>query len=95
MKAKVSTMNISLPSPLRKQLDAKVSRLGSYGSTSEYLRELIRRDLERDAIDHVDQLLMDGVNSGLPEPMTAQWRKARRDVLAKQQRTRARKSFRS
>ena len=80
---------------MRKQLDAKVSRLGSYGSTSEYLRELIRRDLERDAIDHVDQLLMDGVNSGLAEPMTAQWRKTRRDALAKQQRTRTRKSSHS
>jgi antitoxin ParD1/3/4 len=92
MKAKLSTMNISLPSPLREQLDAKVNRLGSYGSTSEYLRELIRRDLQRDAVDQVAQLLMDGVTSGPVEPMTTQWRKARRDALAKQQRSRSRKS---
>lgn len=95
MKTKVSTMSVSLPSALRKQLEARVNRLGSYGSTSEYLRELIRRDLQHDAVDQIDQLLTDGVNSGPAEPMTAQWRQARRAKLAKQERPRSRKSSRS
>lgn len=94
-KQKIATMNVSLPQPLREQLDRKVHRLGSYGSTSEYLRELIRRDLQRDAIDQVDQLLIDGINSGPPEPMNAAWRKARRDALTKATRSRSRKSSRS
>lgn len=88
MKAKQSAINISLPAPLRQKLEQKVHRLGAYGSTSEYLRELIRRDLQRDAIDHVDQLLLDGVNSGAAEPMNATWRKARRAALTKPQRPR-------
>ena len=88
MKAKQSAINISLPAPLRQKLEQKVHRLGAYGSTSEYLRELIRRDLQRDAIDQIDQLLLDGVNSGPAEPMDAAWRKARRAALTKPSHTR-------
>ncbi len=39
-------MNISLPEPLKAFVDEQVAR-GVYGSTSEYVRELIRRDHER------------------------------------------------
>ena len=39
-------MNVSLPEELRAFVDAQVSD-GDYGSTSEYVRELIRRDRER------------------------------------------------
>jgi antitoxin ParD1/3/4 len=88
MKAKQSAINISLPAPLRQKLEQKVHRLGAYGSTSEYLRELIRRDLQRDAVDQIDQLLLDGVNSGPAEPMDAAWRKARRTALTKPSRSR-------
>jgi len=39
----MSTMNVSLPDELRGFVDSQVSQ-GNYGSTSEYVRELIRRD---------------------------------------------------
>lgn len=42
----MSTMNISLPEALKSFVDEQVARYG-YGSTSEYVRDLIRRDLER------------------------------------------------
>ncbi len=42
----MSTMNISLPSALKSFVDDQVSQ-GAYGTSSEYLRELIRRDKER------------------------------------------------
>lgn len=42
----ISTMNVSLPDELRSFVDAQVSE-GKYGSTSEYVRELIRRDHDR------------------------------------------------
>lgn len=42
----VTTMNVSLPDELRSFVDTQVNE-GSYGSTSEYVRELIRRDFER------------------------------------------------
>lgn len=42
----MTTMNVSLPDELRSFVDGQVSD-GNYGSTSEYVRELIRRDYER------------------------------------------------
>jgi antitoxin ParD1/3/4 len=42
----MSTMNVSLPDDLKSFVDAQVSE-GSYGSTSEYVRDLIRRDHDR------------------------------------------------
>ena len=42
----MSTMNISLPDTLKSFVDEQVS-LGSYGTSSEYVRELIRKDQER------------------------------------------------
>lgn len=42
----MTTMNVSLPDELRSFVDAQVSE-GKYGSTSEYVRELIRRDHDR------------------------------------------------
>ena len=43
-----NTMSFALPESLRDYIDARV-RDGSYGNTSEYLRELIRRDQEQQA----------------------------------------------
>ena len=42
----MGTMNISLPDTLREFVDQQVAQ-GSYGTSSEYLRDLIRRDQDR------------------------------------------------
>lgn len=42
----MSTMNISLPDSLKAFVDEQVSERG-YGTSSEYVRELIRRDQDR------------------------------------------------
>ena len=42
----MTTMNISLPDVLKEFVDQQVSTAG-YGTSSEYVRELIRRDQER------------------------------------------------
>jgi antitoxin ParD1/3/4 len=42
----MSTMNISLPDALRRFVDEQVAS-GAYGTSSEYVRELIRRDQDR------------------------------------------------
>lgn len=68
MKAKVSTMNISLPTSLREQIEKKIER-HAYSSASEYVRDLIRKDLQRHAIEQVDALLLEGLNSPA-SPMT-------------------------
>lgn len=55
----MSTMNVSLPEELRAYVDAQVEG-GRYGSTSEYVRELIRHDQDR---QHLRSLLEDGARS--------------------------------
>jgi antitoxin ParD1/3/4 len=57
------TMNISLPDSLKSFVDEQVSTRG-YGSSSEYVRELIRRDLDR---QHLRGLLLEGADSAPTE----------------------------
>ena len=52
----MSTMNISLPEALRAFVDDQVSRR-DYASSSEYVRELIRRDQDR---ERLRALLLEG-----------------------------------
>lgn len=56
----MATMNISLPDELKQFVDEQVAE-HAYGSASEYLRELIRK--QRDA-EKLRNLLLDGFNSG-------------------------------
>lgn len=52
-------MNISLPDTLKTFVDEQVAG-GAYGTSSEYVRELIRRDRDRLALR---TLLLDGAAS--------------------------------
>ena len=52
-------MNVSLPDELRAFVDERVG-LGGFGSTSEYVRDLIRRDQDR---ERLRSLLLDGAQS--------------------------------
>ena len=53
------TMNISLPESLRAYVEEQVSQR-RYGTTTEYVRDLIRRDQDR---QHLRDLLMAGATS--------------------------------
>lgn len=55
----MSTMNISLPDELKTFVDARIQAEG-YGTSSEYMRELIRRDRDR---AQFRQYLLNGVNA--------------------------------
>jgi antitoxin ParD1/3/4 len=60
----MSTMNVSLPDELKAYVDDKVGE-GGYGSTSEYVRDLIRRDKDR---QQLRRALLDGAASA-PGPI--------------------------
>jgi antitoxin ParD1/3/4 len=55
----MSTMNISLPDSLKSFVDEQVAGRG-YGTSSEYVRDLIRADQDR---QRLRQLLLDGAAS--------------------------------
>ena len=60
----MSTMNISLPDALKDFVDEQVTERG-YGTSSEYVRELIRKDADR---LHLRGLLLEGAASAPATP---------------------------
>jgi len=54
-------MNISLPDALKNFVDTQVSQ-GHYGTSSEYIRELIRKDQERQKLR---AMLLEGAQSAV------------------------------
>lgn len=60
----MSTMNISLPDTLKSFVDEQVAGRG-YGTSSEYVRELIRKDQDR---QRLRRLLLDGAESAPGAP---------------------------
>jgi antitoxin ParD1/3/4 len=56
-------MSFALPDELRRYIDARVQS-GEYGNTSEYLRELIRRDQQHVAERRLRVLIANGLESG-------------------------------
>lgn len=60
----MSTMNISLPDSLKSFVDEQVASRG-YGTSSEYVRELIRKDRDR---QQLRALLLEGGGSAPGAP---------------------------
>ena len=65
----MSTMNISLPEALKSFVDEQVSQRG-YGTSSEYVRELIRKDQDR---QQLRGLLLAGAESAPTAPVEADY----------------------
>ncbi len=57
------TMNIALPDTLRAYVAQRVES-GDYGNTSEYVRELIRKDQREQRVQRLRTLVEEGLASG-------------------------------
>jgi antitoxin ParD1/3/4 len=76
----MDTMNIALPESMKQYVQARVSE-GGYSSVSEYIRELIRGDQKRKAEERIDALLLEGLDSGPPIPVTPEyWEEKKRKL---------------
>ncbi len=62
-------MSFALPESLREYIDERVQS-GQYGNTSEYLRDLIRRDQHQQAAQRLRTLIGDGLESGEGHTLT-------------------------
>jgi antitoxin ParD1/3/4 len=71
----MSTMNISLPESLKSFVDEQVSQRG-FGTSSEYVRELIRKDQDR---LHLRNLLLEGASSAPTAPADSAYFNALRE----------------
>jgi len=73
--------DVPLPEDLRAEAGEKIAREFS-GSEADYVAKLVLDDLRRDTfIEKVDSLLIEGLDSGDPIPVTDGWWKERRAAL--------------
>nr|SPS06240.1 conserved protein of unknown function [Candidatus Nitrotoga fabula] len=75
----MSTMNISLPDALKSFVDEQVSQRG-YGTSSEYVRELIRKDQDR---LRLRELLLAGAATAPTAPADGAYFEGLRDRVRK------------
>jgi antitoxin ParD1/3/4 len=81
----MTTMNISLPDTLKAFVDEQVNQRG-YGTSSEYVRELIRKDQDR---LHLRGLLLAGAGSEPAQPATAAYFDGLRERVRKTAKSRS------
>ena len=61
----MATMNVSLPSEMKDWVEAQV-KTGRYGNSSDYVRDLVRRDQERaEKNGEFESLVQEGRESGI------------------------------
>jgi len=80
----MATMNVSLPSEMKDWVEAQV-KTGRYGNSSDYVRDLVRKDQERaEARASLYKLLDEGMEGGFSEDQTAEeiFEEARREIVA-------------
>ena len=71
-----NTLSFSLPQTMRAYIDARVAT-GHYGNTSEYIRDLVRKDQAEESKARLRALIEEGLASGPGTP----WIEADRDAL--------------
>ena len=59
----MSTVTISMPESLRKFVDVQMKRQG-FGNVSEYFRALVREQQTKEADSQLEELLLEGLESG-------------------------------
>jgi antitoxin ParD1/3/4 len=67
----MATMNVSLPEQMKSWVEEQASN-GRYSNSSDYVRDLIRKDQERqEALAALQAAVSEGVESGEPKPFDA------------------------
>jgi len=65
----MGTMNISLPDPMKNWVEEQ-AKTGRYANSSDYVRDLIRRDrARREAIAEIQSAVDEGLASGAATPL--------------------------
>ena len=63
----MASMNISLPDPMRDWVQSQIDA-GKYASSSDYVRDLIRKDhADRDKLKALQAAITEGLKSGDPK----------------------------
>ncbi len=74
-----ASIHISLPTPLRQWVSEQVVA-GGYDTESEYIRALLQSEQTRRLRAQIDSNLLEAIESGQAEPLTAaDWEEIRRE----------------
>lgn len=65
----IATLNISLPDTMKAEVEEIIATEG-YGNTSEFFRDLVRNYLKERRARKIEDLLLEGINSGESTPLT-------------------------
>src|SRR5262249_1879090 len=80
---RMATVNLSLPAHLKAFVDAEAAAKG-YDSSGEYIRLLVQNAHLEKHRERVEQLVLEGLNSGPTTPLTAQdWKDIEHEGLAR------------
>lgn len=83
MANELTTINVSLPVPMRAYLEQRVKEDG-FASISDLVRALVRDDQKRKAQDELERRLLAALDSGEATPMTpADWVEIKNAVKTK------------
>ncbi len=78
----MTSMNISLPEPLKLFVEEQVSK-GGYGTASEYLGELIREAQRRADQHELEDMLLAGLQSPASEMTADEWSALRDRIVSR------------
>ena len=76
----MTSINISLPESMKVFVEEQVAQ-GDYNSASEYVQQLISQDQKRKAQECLEELLIEGLESGQPMEVTDEWWEQKRTQL--------------
>jgi antitoxin ParD1/3/4 len=75
----MTSMNISLPEPLRQFVEEQVET-GGYGTASEYVRGLLREAQKLKAQERLEELLLEGLSTPVSEMTGQDWQEIRQEI---------------
>jgi antitoxin ParD1/3/4 len=78
----MTSMNISLPEPLKLFVDEQVTK-GGYSTVADYLLELIREAQRRTHRQELEAKLLAGLQSPTGEMSAVEWAVLRENILAR------------
>ena len=74
-----TTMNVAISPELKAHIDREIAA-GRYASSSEYVRDLIRKDQRRGAEERLAELVREGLESSVEPDDPAFWRRRRENL---------------
>jgi len=80
-----TSLNVSLPKELKEFVVREVAR-GGYGTASEYIREILREEVEKRARLDLEKKLLEGLATPSTEMTKADWKRLRDRIRARAKR---------